>query len=85
MEANIKGMVGDAALGFLASLIQAKQNGEKLPKSLDAVASVAIQGETKAIEIAKKEVKEQTIKQMSWIIVGVLTVVVIVLLIKRNS
>lgn len=84
-KANIKGMLGDAALGFLANLIEAKRSGEQLPKSLDTVASIAIQGESKAIEIAKKEAKEQTMKQMSWIIVGILTIVVIVLLVKRNS
>lgn len=84
-EANIKGMLGDAAIGFLSNLINAKKQGEQLPKALDKVASIAIQGESKAIQIAKQEAKEQTMKQISWIIVGVLTIVVIVLLVKRNA
>lgn len=84
-NANIKGMLGDAAMSFLSNLINAKKAGEQLPGALDKVASIAIQGESKAIEIAKQEAKEQTIKQMSWIIAGILTVVVIVLLVKRNS
>lgn len=84
-EANVKGMLGDAAMSFLSNLINAKKQGEQLPKALDKVASIAIQGESKAIQIAKQEAKEQTMKQMSWIIVGVLTIVVIVLLVKRNA
>lgn len=85
MDANVKGMLGNAAMGFLSNVINAKKQGAQLPKSLDKLASIAIQGESKAIQIAKEEAKEQTIKKMSWIIVGVLVVVVVVLLVKRNS
>jgi hypothetical protein len=81
---QLKSMLGDTALTFLSNLIQAKKDGAPLPKSLDKVASIAIQGQGKAIEIAKNEAKEQSIKQMSWIIVGVLTVIIVVLLIKEN-
>lgn len=76
-------MAASAALGFLGNLINAKQQGQELPPVLDKVATIAISGQDKAIEIAQKEAKEHAINQMAWIIAGVLAVVLIIVLLKK--
>lgn len=81
---DLKGLLSTAGLTFLSNLINAKKEGQELPKALDAVATIAVNGENAAVEIAKKEAREQTMKQMAWIIAGILAVIVVVLLIKRK-
>ena len=84
-KTNVGQLAGDAALGFLGSIIAAKKEGQELPKALDAVATIAIQGENKAIEIVKEEAKEQTMKRLSWIIVAILTTIIIVMVVKNKA
>lgn len=82
---DLKGILTDAGMTFLSNLVNAKKQGQELPKALDAVASIAVDGQQAAIEIAKKEAREQTMKQISWIIAGVLAIVVVYLLITRKK
>lgn len=82
---DLKGILTDAGMTFLSNLVNAKKQGQELPKALDAVASIAVDGQQAAIEIAKKEAREQTMKQISWIIAGVLAAAVLYLLITRKK
>lgn len=75
-----KELLKDSALNFLGGIVQAKQNGEKLPKALDTIAGLAISGQGAALTLAENEIKKQSMEKMSWLIVGILTIVIIGLL-----
>lgn len=80
---TVGGMLGTAGLTFLSNLVNAKKQGAELPKFLDKIATVAIGGEQKAVEIAKKEVQKETTNKMGWIIAAVLLVVIVALFIRK--
>ena len=81
---TVGGMLGTAGLTFLSNLVNAKKEGAELPKFLDKIATVAIGGEQKAVEIAKKEVQKETTNKMGWIIAGILVIVIIVLFVRSK-
>lgn len=82
---NVGSMLGQAGLNFLGNLINAKQQGVKLPKVFDTVATVAMQGENKAMQIAKQEAKKQAITKGAWVLVAVLLVIIGILIYKKNN
>lgn len=59
-KANLKTILGDALGGIVGDLVQAKKDGEQLPKVLDVVASLGIKTEQAAIDAAQKKAESET-------------------------
>ena len=68
---------------LIDQVVTAKNEGQKLPKSLDLIATLAVRGQKQAVILAENKVKEETVKNMSWIIVAVLSVIVLGLMFKK--
>jgi len=88
-KANLKQILGEALGSVVGNLIQAKKDGETLPKALDVVASLGIKTEQAAINAAtgkaQNEVGKQVLAFSPYIIAGLVGVVllVVVLLAKK--
>lgn len=85
MPTQIGSIAGNTAVGFITQLVNAKENGEKLPMFFDKLATLAIQGKGKAKDLALEQAKEQSKKQLSWILVGVLSIVLIIVIVKMRK
>ena len=84
-KSNVLGSaLGNAAFNFLTDIVDAKRNGEELPKALDKIATLAIKGQSKAIDLAKVTAKEKAKEFIPWYIVGGLVLLVIILLIYKR-
>jgi hypothetical protein len=62
---------------FLGSVISAKQQGQNLPSSLDAIASTALAGKKEAVSMAENEVRSRVVKYVGYAIAVILLIVII--------
>ena len=76
-------LLKDSALGFLGGIIQAKQDGEQLPKALDTIAGLAIAGQDQALILAENEVKNRFNQNIPWILVVVLVIIISIILMRQ--
>lgn len=78
-KVDIKGILGDALGGIVGDLIQAKKDGQQLPKALETVADLGIKTEQAAIDAATKKAQTsigKNVLQFSPTIIGVIIAVV---------
>ncbi len=76
-------LLKQSGVNFLGGIIQAKQDGEPLPKSLDVIASLALQGKQEAITLAENEVKKQVEIKLGWAIALILFIVIVYLVLNQ--
>lgn len=76
--------LGNAAYNFLSDIVTAKKNGEELPKALDKIATLAIKGQAKAVDMAKEAAKEKAKEFIPWYIVAGLVLLIILILIYKR-
>lgn len=85
--ANLKQFLGDALGSFVGNVIQAKKEGQQLPKALDIVAGLGIKTEQAALQAgrskAESEIGKNVLKFAPYIIGGIAAVVLLYMFIKK--
>lgn len=81
---SLGNLLGTAGIKFLSDLVNAKKSGAELPSALDKVATIAIQGESKAIDLAKSEAKKEATNKAGWIVASILIIILLFMLVKNS-
>jgi hypothetical protein len=80
---TVTGLAGSAALGFISGLVEAKESGQDLPPVFDTIANLAITGKNSAQDIAIATAKEESRKQLPWILFGIVVLILVVVWFKK--
>jgi uncharacterized SAM-dependent methyltransferase len=83
MGSTLGNIAQNAGLQFLTGIIEAKEAGQPLPKAVDKIATLAIQGKSTAVDMAKATIAEKAKENIPWFIVAGLALIVIVMLIRK--
>ena len=77
-------LLSGAGFKFVQDLVDAKESGKKLPKTLDKIATLALKGKNTGYALAEQTVKEKAKAQIPWIVAGALGLTILVMMYKRK-
>ena len=72
-----KEILTQQATNLVGNLIDAKRRGESLPPLYDKIATLGINGQTAALELAKKETQKKTITYAGYVIAIILLFIIV--------
>lgn len=81
---EVKKIFGTALFGVVTDLVEAKEQGVKLPPLLDKVADIALDAKKSGVDMAKAEAEERAIKIVPWAVAGVLFTILAIVIIKKG-
>jgi hypothetical protein len=82
-KANLGSIFGTALFGVVNDLVVAKENGQQLPGVLNDVAGLALKAKNQGIDFVKAEAKDQAIKSIPWVALGIAVVIILILAFKK--
>lgn len=71
-----KEILTNQAYTLVGNLIDAKRRGEQLPPLYDKIATLGINGQSAALELAKRETQKKTITYAGYAIAVILLIVI---------